>query len=65
MTIAKLEVIIKINELPTNIQVNKDNWKIFQLDCDGRVGEVTAKAKNYCFTKIDSSNIVVWNKVDT
>ena len=46
MTIGKLEVTIKINEVPTDLQTNKDNWKIFQLDCNGRVGEVTAKAKN-------------------
>jgi len=41
----KLEVIIKINELPNNVQTNKDNWKIFQLDCDSRVVEVTVKPK--------------------
>jgi len=43
MTNGKLEVTIKINELPTNVQTNKDNWKIFQLDCDGRVVSVTVK----------------------
>jgi len=29
MTLGKLELIIKINELPTNVQTNKDNWKTF------------------------------------
>jgi len=45
MTTGKLEVTIKINELPTDVQTNKDNWKIFQLDCDGRVVSVTVKPK--------------------
>ncbi len=45
MTLGKLEVSIKINELPTNVQTNTDNWKIFQLDCDGRVVSVTVKPK--------------------
>jgi hypothetical protein len=29
----------------SNIQTNKDNWKIFQLQCDGRVVSVTVKPK--------------------
>jgi hypothetical protein len=45
MTTGKLEVTIKINELPLDVQTNKDNWKIFQLDCDGRVVFVTVKPK--------------------
>ena len=45
MTTGKLEVTIKINELPNDVQTNKDNWKIFQLDCDGRVVSVTVKPK--------------------
>ena len=45
MTIGKLELIIKINELPNNIETNKDNWKTFELDCDSRVVFVTVKSK--------------------
>jgi hypothetical protein len=45
LTTGKLEVTIKINELPLDVQTNKDNWKIFQLDCDGRVVFVTGKPK--------------------
>src|SRR4028118_584291 len=41
MTTGKLEVTIKINELPNGVQTNKDNCKIFELDCDGRVVFVT------------------------
>ena len=63
MTNGKLEVTIKINELPNDVQTNKDNWKTFELDCDGRVGEIIIKAK-IIFIKIGLNNIVVWNKVD-
>jgi hypothetical protein len=45
MTTGKLEVTIKINELPLDVQTTKDNGKIFQLDCDGRVVSVTVKPK--------------------
>jgi hypothetical protein len=45
MTTGKLELIIKINELPNDVQTNKDNWKTFELDCDGRVVFVTLKPK--------------------
>ena len=65
MIIGKLKVIIKINELPTNVQIKKDNWKIFQLDWDGQVGKLLLRQKKYCFTKTDLSNIVVWKKVDS
>jgi hypothetical protein len=45
MTLGKLELIIKINEFPNNVETNKDNWKTFGLDCDGRVVSVTVKPK--------------------
>ena len=45
MTTGKLELTIKINELPNNVETNKDNWKTFELDCDGRVVSVTVKPK--------------------
>jgi len=45
MTLGKLELIIKINEFPNNVETNKDNWKTFELDCDGRVVSVTVKPK--------------------
>jgi hypothetical protein len=31
MTFGKLELIIKINELPNNVETNKDNWKTLSL----------------------------------
>jgi len=60
MTIGKLEVIIKINELPNNVQTNKDNWKIFQLDCDGWVVFVTVKAKIWKKLEDAATNYPLW-----
>ena len=60
MTTGKLEVTIKINELPTDVQTNKDNWKIFQLDCDGRVVSVTVKPKIWKKLEDAAANYPQW-----
>jgi len=60
MTIGKLELTIKINELPNDVQTNKDNWKIFQLDCDGRVVSVTVKPKIWKKLEEDAANYPIW-----
>jgi len=60
MTTGKLEVTIKINELPNDVQTNKDNWKIFQLDCDGRVVSVTVKPKIWKKLEDAAANYPMW-----
>ena len=60
MTTGKLEVTIKINELPLDVQTNKDNWKIFQLDCDGRVVYVTVKPKIWKKLEDAAANYPMW-----
>jgi hypothetical protein len=60
MTTGKLEVTIKINELPTDVQTNKDNWKTFQLDCDGRVVFVTVKPKIWKKLEDAAANYPQW-----
>lgn len=51
MTVAgRLEVTIKINELP-KAETVENNWKTFELDCDGQIVSVTVKPK-------------VWNKLE-
>jgi hypothetical protein len=32
----KLEVTIKISELPADVTTNKNGWKEFRIDCEGR-----------------------------
>jgi hypothetical protein len=60
MTIGKLELIIKINELPNNVETNKDNWKTFELDCDGRVVSVTVKPKIWKKLEDAAANYPMW-----
>lgn len=40
----KLEVTIKINELPSAKTV-ENSWKQFEVDCDGRTVSITVKPK--------------------
>src|SRR4028119_312522 len=60
MTTGKLELTIKINELPTNVETNKDNWKTFELDCDGRVVSVTVKPKIWKKLEDAAANYPMW-----
>ena len=60
MTTGKLEVTIKINELPNDVETNKDNCKIFQLDCDGRVVSVTVKPKIWKKLEDAAANYPQW-----
>ncbi len=48
---AKLEVIIKINELPAEVTTNKNGWKEFKLDCGGRIVAVSLRPR-------------MWNKIE-
>ncbi|MEW6495329.1 MAG: fertility inhibition FinO-like protein, partial [Cyanobacteriota bacterium] len=40
----KLEVVVKINELP-QFKTVENNWIQFQVDCDGRIMTATVKPK--------------------
>jgi len=44
-TTGKLELTIKITELPQNVSTVEHNWKAFELDCDQRIITVTVKPK--------------------
>ncbi|MFN6568188.1 fertility inhibition FinO-like protein [Dendronalium sp. ChiSLP03b] len=46
MIAGKLEVTIKINELPEAKTV-ENGWQQFEIDCDGRIISVTVKPKIY------------------
>ena len=49
----KLEVTIKINELPTEVTTNKNGWKEFKLDCGGRIVAVSLRPRMW--TKIEEA----------
>ena len=44
MTTGKLEVVIKISELP-QAKTIENGWQQFEIDCDGRIITITTKPK--------------------
>ena len=50
-TPGKLEVTIKINQLPTEVTTTKSGWKELKLDCGGRVVTVALRPR-------------MWNKLE-
>lgn len=44
MIAGKLEISVKINELP-QAKTTADGWQQFEIDCDGRIISVTVKPK--------------------
>lgn len=44
-TTGTLELTIKINEFPTEVQTVENGWKQFDIDCDGQIVTVTVKPK--------------------
>lgn len=47
----KLEVTIKINQLPTEVTTNKNGWTEFKIDCGGRTVSVSLRPR-------------MWNKIE-
>jgi hypothetical protein len=47
----KLEVSIKINQLPTEVTTDKNGWKRFNIDCGGRTVSVALRPR-------------MWNKLE-
>jgi hypothetical protein len=52
-TPGKLEVTIKINELPSEVGTNKHGWKEFKLDCGGRIVSVALRPRMW--TKLEEA----------
>lgn len=52
-TAGKLELTIKINEMPTDIRTVENGWKEFDLDCDGQLVRVKIKPK--VFKKLEQA----------
>ena len=60
MTPGKLEITIKINEFPADVQTVENNWKSFDLDCDGTVFTVTLKPKVFKKLEQAQENFPMW-----
>lgn len=59
MVTGKLEVTIKINELP-EVETVENNWQQFEIDCDGRIITVTVKPKIWKKLTNAASNYPQW-----
>ena len=61
MTVSgKLEITIKINELPAIASTDKNGWITFYLDCDGRIFTVTLKPKIFKKLQDAQSSFPMW-----
>lgn len=55
MTIpGKLEVMIKINQLPDEVTTKSNGWKEFSVDCGGRLVSITLRPRMW--TKLEEAN---------
>lgn len=52
-TAAKMELTLKVNEFPADVETIENGWKQFNLDCDGRI--VTVKVKPKMFKKLEQA----------
>ncbi|MBW4643210.1 MAG: hypothetical protein KME23_09475 [Goleter apudmare HA4340-LM2] len=59
MVTVKLEVTIKINELP-EAQTIENNWQKIEIDCDGRIITVTVKSKMWKRLTDAATNYLQW-----
>lgn len=55
----KLEVTIKINELP-DAQAVENSWKHFEIDCDGQLVSITVKPKVWKKLEDAQANFPLW-----
>ncbi|MCA6623222.1 MAG: fertility inhibition FinO-like protein [Pseudanabaena sp. M165S2SP1A06QC] len=56
----KLEVTIKINELPAISSKDKNGWVTFELDCEGRIFTATVKPKVFKKLEDAQANFPMW-----
>ncbi len=59
-TPGKLEVTIKINQLPTGVTTVQNGWKEFGLDCGGRTVTVTLRPKLFANLEAAATQYPEW-----
>jgi hypothetical protein len=59
-TIGKIEITIKINEFPVDVQTVQNGWKQFEIDCEGRIVNVTVKPKVFKKLEEAQDNYPLW-----
>lgn len=60
MTPAKLEVLVKINELPTPVTTAPNGSKTFSLDCGGRTVTMTLRPKMFAKLEVAARGWPQW-----
>jgi hypothetical protein len=56
----KLEVLIKINQLPTEVTTDKNGWKKFRVDCGGRPVEIALRPRMWNKLEEASKSFPMW-----
>jgi hypothetical protein len=59
-TPGKLELTIKINEMPADVETVENGWKPFHLDGDGQLVRVTVKPKVFKKLEQAQENYPMW-----
>ncbi len=53
-------ITIKLNELPSDVRTLENNWKEFDLDCEGQLVRVKVKPKVYHKLEQAQANYPQW-----
>ncbi|HEY9652393.1 MAG TPA: fertility inhibition FinO-like protein [Coleofasciculaceae cyanobacterium] len=56
----KLELTIKINEFPADVQTVENGWKQFEIDCDGQLVRIKVKPKVFKKLEQAQENYPMW-----
>jgi hypothetical protein len=59
-TAGKMELTIKINEMPADVRTVENGWKEFDLDCDGQLVRVKVKPKVFKKLEDAQANYPMW-----
>ncbi len=59
-TPGKLELTIKINEMPADVETAENGWKQFHLVCDGQLVRVKVKPKVFKKLEQAQENYPMW-----
>ncbi len=59
-TTGKMELTIKISEMPADVQTVENGWRQFDLDCDGQLVRVTLKPKMFKKLEDAQANYPIW-----
>lgn len=59
-TQGKMEITIKINEMPEDVRSVENGWKEFDLDCDGQLVKIKVRPKLFKKLEDAQANYPMW-----